>query len=917
MFEGLEPGATVAAFDRLKRGCESVRLLTGEGMLSLCELWHHRVEADVRLAAGDIDWLDGWARNLRAPVNPERFTMVAGLFLLRAAERNWRRGVSGEIWPESASDYPHETASALFLPARNCPTTELAEAIRRAVQTLGLRNGLEIDAAQKWYRTVVLQYGMPMSYHERIPYLLAGESTDLGSRIVRMLRSGHQSSKSFKRLMRVLADFRRGTIHREEAARNLQQNPWVPAGSLDRLLSLSLGDRHIPVADDDGARDFSLSSLIGDPCLDFPPEGPRFLAQPKDLVPADLAAEMELSDPTVMVFSGDQEILRFLRDRDGSYRPAVPGGVVVLPVRGPELEFRLQNRQGVVSHAGFHPVYCEDGDIAWFAPSGANGRWRSTERRRQGRPNVLRLPPRWTLPGGQFLGSGPCGGGYWRADGDGSLAVLDDNGETAWEGGEEAGANFLDGASISLAVLNAPPKPGYAGLLKTGDPFRWKLQNLAGNADLVRADWEPSGTGELNPSGVIRLEPRHISEKLAARCTLARTIGSRVRRRTIRLSPAQGAGLMLQGALRRDEDWVEVDAAAEVHVRDAARKEYLLAVGESLTTREACGPIRIREGGSPPRKWPSRRGHFSGLQGFGEPVKACRDDHELLVFSSCHDGGAVSSAGLLDGTLLVSLMHQVDLTPEHKLVTWDPDGGVRFWTIDSLGSNIAVSARIGDHPIRCAGIAYRGHCLGWGAVGGIQQMLLSLANVMLTMDAASAMKAVAASKWFGWPMLRDMDCLREKLVEGATRNGLSFHQAWLGNEGLAVDGLICGDTTLAHDRRWDVTRILAGGWRPASPGEAVQLSSLVLQDDLSQIAKPSDQWALHLFLWNPALAARVVDLLMPRLASREARGAWIGPCLLRLDAIGQSGKRDTDDLIGRLRAWRDTVPPRTMASFIP
>jgi len=924
MFSGIPSHDSRAAYEILRRSCEKVAELTGEPLVSLCETWHRSLPQELRFEPGDLQWLDNWASGLVPPHGDERRWMVASLFLLRASEKNRRNGVPGAIWRLSTEGYSPAASHALFLPNLNNPRPEFGDAIRNSVRRLGLRNGFDFEQAQIYYRTITLQFGLYSSCYDAMPSLLGGQNPDgVGSEIVRMLRRGAQSSRSFNGMMRALASFRSGGIQRDEVRRGLNGNPWIIPGELDRLLELSLRHSEIPVALDDGVAQFNLSDFAEGPFVRLSGGSAQFVLVPNPEISSELSDALGLVDPTVMMFGVEGEISRFLRQRDGAYHPCSNAEFRV-PVRGQEVAIRLQNRSGSLLHAGMFPAFLPDDEfdeLAWFIPSGAGERWRPALNYTPGKKNLLLAPSNWVVSNAESLGVAECGGVFWRLDGQAGALVHDEHGEVVWESTTGKVLDFPPARLVNLAVLN-PSGPGYAGLLGLGDRFRYKLEGTDGVASIKAADWGPPTEEVANPTDEILLQPFHLAERMAVKFTLRGRVGAAVRQRTIRFRPVHGPKLLPQGALKIESSWVPIDPSVSANIREVGGRECLLAVGEHPGFANGREPITIMEGSRAlPRKWYSSKGHITGLLGLGEPVKAVQGDHELTIFQSCHDGGIEGSAEIKDGENLQDhLMHQVEVAHGHRLVTWSATEGVRFWDIDMAGGTTVtaqtmVTAQVGDSPVECAGISYNGHCLGWASANGVEEMMGSLATVLETGPESSASQAAAAARWFGWPMLVNAPGLGARLSSGAVRHGLGFHGAWLGDQGLLPQMQPREEST--RDRAWRVTRMVAGSWRPANLDETVHLYSLVLQDDISQIAKPSDQWALDLLLWNPALAARVIDLLMPGLASREARGPWIGPCLLRLEAIGQSGKRDTDDLIGRLRTWRDTVPSRTMATFIP
>ena len=903
MFDGVEAGSTVQAYNRLSCAIIALKARNGNKVISLCELADNLLPADQRLVPSDLAWLDQWAGMVNPPVNDDRFTMVAGLFLLRACERNRRHGRLGEVWPESVVGYSTATRAALLLPGASSPSPRFAHALDQFARANGLRHALDLDGVQRWYRTFMLQYGLVRAGFERIPFLLGPpieNDADIGSRIFRTLRVGPLASASFRRLIQTLKSLRRGDISRSVASVIVKANPWVLHEHIENLFNQSMTRRDIRVADDD-EESLDINDFMEPPLLHWNGGKPAFVTRFKP-VPPDSALLLGWTATSLQVWSGTYELGRFMRNRDGSYSPSNQGADVILDPALASMAIRVQTRSGAIVCSAMMLLFDEEDAVAWFVPSRGTDIYRSSLRPPRNGNVVIRTPMGWTVNGAQSQATGPCGGCYWHVPaGNAEISIQDPEGDCYWN---STRPRESAGLVARLGILN-PSSLGYAGPLHRGDQFRPRMEGWDGTTDVVRASWPANPDGNLNPGGAMALDPELLRTGLRMHCTIARAHG----KQRLTVKPMAGADLSLYGVLRQGIQWETVNPNASVNTQAIGRTQYHVAVGAPVVTAESnrSSPISLREGSLHRGRLVGRHKILPHFDGLGESIRAVQDGREIVLFQNVYHGGNVDYAAIHDGRLVLNLLQPIEDTDtdNYQIVTWGPEEGIAFLPLETGSRAKTLAAEITGAPL-CAGVIFGGYLLGWAPTTNLNTLMDAVANCFAAANSATALQLAALSRWFPWPVLLDNIIIRKSLVQAMTQHGLEVLRAWIGNDGLP-GGLNHSEQPSERDRRWDVTRALVGEWRPANRQDTELLIDLLFPDP--GMLASSDTWT-RLIRWNPAWVARVLDLLqMAR--TTGARRAWIGPCLIALE---DSNNPDAN-LAHELRRWRDSNPPVPMSTI--
>ncbi len=899
MFDGVEAGSTVQAYNRLSCAIIALKARNGNKVISLCELSDNSLPTDQRLMPSDLAWLDQWAGMVKPPVNDDRFTMVAGLFLLRACERNRRYGRLGEVWPESVVGYSTATRTALLLPGASSPSTRFANALERFTRASELRHGLDLDGVQKWYRTFMLQYGLVRAAFERIPFLLGPpieNGADIGSCIFKMLRVGVHASTSFKRLIQTLKSLRLGEISRSAASAIVKSNPWVLQEHIENLFNQSMTRRDIRVADDDEVS-LDTSDFMEPPLLHWHGSKPVFVTRFKP-VPPDSALFLGWTATSLQVWSGTHELGRFMRNRDGSYSPSNEGTEVILDPSLASLAIRVQTRSGAIVYSAMTLLFDEEDSVAWFAPSRGTTIYRSILRPPRKGNMVIRTPIGWKVNGAQSQATGSCGGCYWRVSADNAeISILDPEGDCYWN---STRPKESEGLAPRLGILN-PSSLGYAGPLYLGDQFRPRMEGWDGTTNVVRASWPANPDGNLNPGGALGLDPELLRTGLRMHCTIARTHG----RQRLTVKPVAGADLALYGVLRQGLQWETVNPNVSVNTQAIGRTQYHVSVGAPLVSGDSNrpSPISLREGTLHRGRLIGRHKILPHFDGLGESIRAVQDGREIVIFQNVYYGGNVDHAAIHDGRLVLNLLQPIEDTDtdNYQIVTWGPEEGIAFLPLETGSRAKALAAEITGTPL-CAGITFGGYLLGWAPTTKLENLMEAVANSFASANSATALQLAALSRWFPWPVLLDNTKIRSRLVQAMTQHGLEVLMAWIGNDGLPT-GLNHSEQPPERDRRWDVTRQLVGRWRPATDQEIYRLFQLLFPD--TSLMNSNDAWTRYI-CWNAALVARVIDLL-PMVKTPESRRSWLSPCFAALDESSDT------DLVNKLRQWRDSNPPAPMS----
>ena len=900
MFAGLRHHETREAYSRLSDAVAEFRRLSCGVNISLCELADVRLPENLRLQSADLPWLDAWAENLGPPGQLD-FGFVAGLFLLRASERNRRFAKPGEVWAEAFCGYPCETLAILMLNS-STPSHVLADALEEIVSAWKLRNALEYSGVQKWYRTIMMQFGMTKGSFGKIPSWLgplATQSNDCGSTIINLLKSGQMVSPSFIKFLSVLKKYRRKEITVLEALKILVVSPWVVPELLNNLLNHTNTNMHIHVADDDEATSFA--DFMAPVLLHWNSGNPEFITHLKPVSTDDALLE-KWHVPAINVVAGSQPLGRLNRNPDGSYAP-VNAGNVLIKAPAASLAIRLETRGGLVIHSVVAELFDDEDPVAWFLPSRAANTFCNNSPPAKVQSMIIRTPPQWVVRGAESHRSGPCGCTYWRVlAGTANVAVLDPYDAIHWLPGESKSTSRK--AEGNLALLN-PNHHGHVSELHIRSRFRPALVAWDNHNQVIRASWPADPAGKMNPGGIMAVDAELLRSGIQLTCTVQKPNV----RRTMVLRPTENPNLSIFGVLRHADSWQEVDPGKPANANALGRTPYHIAVGSPIMRHEKNCPINLMEGSRSHRTLLGRKKMLPRLDGLGERVSAHQEENSIVLYEALYQGGSVDQARLEKGTLIIDLLHQSERDCEkHSVIIWDEITGIRsFCGSEIMDGDDHRSLRVqlpGSFSPRCAALAYEGVALGWAPVGALSGLMRQVTGKLLTSTPEEALELFAICRWFPLPVLMETGDIRTRMVQGANRHGLAFLKAWLSDAGLPA-GLAYDPNAMAFRRRWDVTSCLLVSWRP-SQDEVPELSPLLFPD-IEKIKTP-ENW-IPLITWNPAIAA----FLMDAVRFFNTRNSRKDCALVFLAALG--GGDDDPPVCDLVRAWRDSSTLAPMTDF--
>jgi hypothetical protein len=224
----------------------------------------------------ETDWekIRRWGRTCSAARVPRANTRVAGVMLIALSTAVARSLDKDEpLWHTVAEACSHDLQRALF-GSNGYPVEAARDALSEACDSLGLRHQLNLTGKDRYWRTILLQFGFSAKVGSaRLPYWLAGYSVP--ETITALLTEGcENSSHDFQALWGELEHWNRRSADPAIGDR-LRLNPWYPFESHhlfeERFASGRTADSspRIRAEDEDcGASLFSFPQLR-DTTLDF------------------------------------------------------------------------------------------------------------------------------------------------------------------------------------------------------------------------------------------------------------------------------------------------------------------------------------------------------------------------------------------------------------------------------------------------------------------------------------------------------------------------------------------------------------------------------------------------------------------------------------------------------------------------
>lgn len=328
---------------------------------SLCE---------VRADEEDFIWINAWVSRLTIDfidrclgiakyqnilpelhINITRQQAFGLLFLFYAAEHARREASEHTLWPYVTDNLPHKVKERLFI--GNQPGNGLCEAFEETCQRFGLRNELQqpSESIHRYYRTVLLQFGLSKSMIVDLPYLLTKHKPLV---VLDNLSWGALHSDSFQSTWQVLQDYRHRDIDEPHALEALQQSPWLlPAWVQDVLVAARLRPDLTTI---DRRIEERPSAFLSEPRFVWDGNEPSFLLGIKQLDGLD--------EPRYHITSDSREFATILRQSDRSYQSSP--ATLRIPLSKPEQEFSLINAKGEVCATQLIQFWPDMEDIVVF-----------------------------------------------------------------------------------------------------------------------------------------------------------------------------------------------------------------------------------------------------------------------------------------------------------------------------------------------------------------------------------------------------------------------------------------------------------------------------------------------------------------------------------------------------------------------
>ena len=891
MFNGVDPADTGTAYLRLDRALHETRAGDFRIPVSLAETASARVEAQCRLHhAEDLEWLDRWALaglGDHPPDGNEAWQQSSALFLLRAALRNWQSGSPGEVWPMAFRGIRNEATRYLAVRGSAGPSRTLAEAMGRVIRRLNIRHMLEPGALdiQRWYRTITLQLGIRISSFPRLPFLLGTLNPEANCHenwVIHYLRA---ESDSFRKFRQVLVNLRRGNMTLSQAQSGLADSCWVWPGRLDELLAATLARPDIAVGDDEPFIP-CLDDLLEQPWLDWNGGQPLFQTCLRS-VSSNTAVLLGWSAETLLLAVDGVEVDSLLLEEDGSYSP-MTNEPLTIERNQPAVPVIVSTRQGEILMASSLELFPEHSEFITFAAGRNPSRFRPIASPELGRKMLVMTPPEWEVKGRDVLSSRAIGWHFWYVPQDtDDLSIVDELGSVAWEG--DSGAAGEQGNLLpSLAVLNPVNNHGHLRFLRLGEAFVPEVHNLPSGSTLVSAEWPTNRSGGLNPGGATVFTPERLRNGLRLTCRFSHS----GRTKRVQVQPYSLNGLHLHGVVENaGGKWVAVDPFTPRNCSGLGTRVFDLAIGKKCPDNGPKErPPVVREGSRARGIIGNRGATLPPLDGLGEEVHAVSDNSgKALLFQSTYRGGIVDSVLFAEDEVSLFLSQPVpDLDQErHKLVTWHPETGMELIAagfLESAGSgNRIVCSRKGLGNRACAGLAFDGVVLGWGAKAGIPALLDMFASALSQVGNPMAPRQLAAmAAAFPFPILRRKEITEwngEVMLDGAAaRLGSQFLLGW--KCGAGPEFPLRTEPSSPAARRWmEVTANLLRQWRPEEEGPLARdaiLESFFPEFQINDFAI----WA-KLACWNRHAFVFVLDSLklVNNMGARREWAAGILGCL--------------------------------------
>ena len=268
-----------------------------------------------------------------------------GLVLLWLESEVARRHAGeGSLWPRLSDqnlvpwkDSVHEE---LFTPARHA-TPNHKRLLQSTARFFSMRHTFGEEDGQNWYRLIYLQFGFTHddAVHRLAPWL-SGQIRPVS--VQKLLDSQDSGALAFQEIWRSLLLFRLGNLGRSLIEARFQSNPWVLPEWSDKLL--------------DAARRSS-AQVMG--VADLEAAEVRFFTSPKLVVPENGQPfftislcnldHLELGANVYVLRAGENDMVRLIRQEDGSYYSDGPEAIV-LPTQPTVALSLVDDNEGIEHH---------------------------------------------------------------------------------------------------------------------------------------------------------------------------------------------------------------------------------------------------------------------------------------------------------------------------------------------------------------------------------------------------------------------------------------------------------------------------------------------------------------------------------------------------------------------------------------
>lgn len=827
----------------------------------------HRVWslAELHPDADDYEWLQSWARALRAEVvarwlNGKRSRVefrgrsVSGeaaiglLLLFLFAERARRDASESNLWSVLASVdqtrgpnaalFRDETQWRIFNPSQNYPRPRVQDSLEAAAYQFNLRHVFSQAAdVQAWRGLIFLQFGFSLhGAKAQLPNWLAGFRPQGVSRLFR----GTLRAESFRGFWNVLTDYRQGLITDARFRAQLQCCPWVLPEWISDIAAQchrkrGLGTRSLKDEEADREPEFAEK-----PEIVWRDDGlPYFRARFKS---DELLIE---ESGSYQVFAGPHAVGLLLVDESGA-RLDPNADYIEIPSPRSSVALSIRNASGVVIASMALNLWDPCADITLCSWNG------KIARVLEGDAYDMSIPARYAILTGRDLECRP---------------VLD------WRDikGCAQRLHLVDSEARSPKVywdekpIWSPQPNGRTDTLApiwerevrlTIRPHGKCLQPSVTHPANCKVRWARAlGTAlEVEPGTEVSTKLSCIAAPGQRSLTVALGIDcgtdSAILRKNVQVF-SQGAWLLCEDGWEAldSEGVIETDALLACRLRvdlgdnsRSSRDRWSIVEGHQVLTGLPQGTLVV-----------------SGAAGLGSALRVHPDrfhpSQPDLILGEVRDSGIIRFVETLPSEeWCVRLARPYEPDSDTKVVWWSEDGKASIESpipIDQLTWKVATGAE----PFG-VGVAFRGERMGaWWS----EDWWLKLSEFPKVLSTARLMR------WFRPPLMSSR--IRQSILSFMRRNTIAAVRGWL-TEQEALPGLQWRET---HESQWrTAVRELLWDWRPTKD-QAVQLAKVFgtcaeetadsKSDDAQKARDIVRSATITLARWHPLLMARMLYLL--------------------------------------------------------